>query len=454
MEIRKGFVKSYLIPNGVQVRGYRPVVVLGVILVMFVTGCYSTPRSPTINPSLTPSPRSILQSTKTTPTSVDTKIDSDSHEDITSEGVCVTPKSGVTLPNLEFLGYPEAILEFLNSGGSTQELDQELYSAGVANQPLSVATFDLTDKSIDEVVISIIDPQSNTIVPRGTFLIYVCQEDGYRLQHRQDSPDNRGAYGIRYLQDLNSDGLGEVVTSSPNCGAHTCFEDVQVLSWREDDIANLLVENTDELPSPDIRIIDPDADGIFDIEIGSGGFNSVGAGPNRTKIRRWVYNSATTSWDSYEDIPGISFYRIHVLHDAEDAAQVENYDQALIDYGRVVYDPNLVDWQDPEQEIANLSAYSRYKIAVLHLIQGDDDRAAITFELLEKNYASQGFGYMYAELATLFRESYELEGLVRACEIAQEFAQNHSEEILSPLGSKIYGYANRDYFPKDICPWE
>jgi hypothetical protein len=447
-------VKSYLLPDGVQVRGYRLAVVLGVILVIFVTGCYSIPTSPTIDPIQTPSPRSILQPTKTTTTSLDTKIDSDSREDIPSEAVCVTPKFGVKLPEIEFLGYPEAILEFLNSGGSAQELDQELYSSGIANQPLSVASFDLTGNSINEVVISIIDPQSSAIVPGGTFLIYMCQEDGYRLQHRQDSPDNQGAYGIRYLQDLNSDGLGEVVISSPNCGAHTCFEDVQVLSWQGGDIVNLLVGNTDELPSPDIRIIDSDADGIFDIEVGSGGFNSVGAGPNRTKNRHWAYNQATSFWDTYEDIPGSSFYRIHVLHDAEDAAQVENFDQALIDYGRVVYDPNLVDWQDPEQEIANLSAYSLYKIAVLHLIQGVDDRAAITFELLEKNYASEGFGYMYAELAALFREGYELEGLVWACEIAQEFAQNHSEEILSPLGSEIYGYANRDYFPKDICPWE
>jgi outer membrane protein assembly factor BamD (BamD/ComL family) len=120
----------------------------------------------------------------------------------------------------------------------------------------------------------------------------------------------------------------------------------------------------------------------------------------------------------------------------------------------VVYDPNLVDWQDPEQEIANLSAYSLYKIAVLHLIQGDADRARITFDLLDKRYLSQDFGYMYAELASVFRESYELEGLANACVATQEFAEGHSKEILSPLGSEIYGYANRDYFPNDICPWE
>jgi hypothetical protein len=96
----------------------------------------------------------------------------------------------------------------------------------------------------------------------------------------------------------------------------------------------------------------------------------------------------------------------------------------------------------------------QYKISVLHLIQGDADRAAITFDLLEKNYSSQDFGYIYAELASVFRESYELEGLVNACAAAQEFADDHAKEIISPLGSETYGYANRGYFPKDICPWE
>lgn len=446
-------MKSYLIPGGIQVYQFRPVVLLGVILGIFVTGCYSTPPSPTIEAILTPSPLSKLEPTKTT-TMLDIKNDSSAQEDVTSEAVCVAPKPGVKLPELEFLGYPQAILEFLNSGGSAEELDQELYSAGVANQPLAVATFDLTGNSIDDVVVSIIEPQSSTILPGGTFLIYVCQQDGYRLQHSQDSSDNRGAYGIRYLQDFNSDGQGEVVTSSPSCGAHTCFEDVQVLSWQGSDFVNLLVGNTNELPSPDIRIIDPDEDGIFDIVIGSGGFNSVGAGPNRTKIRHWAYNHATSFWDIYEDIPGPSFYRIHVLHDADDAAQVGNNDQALIDYGRVVYDPDLVDWQNPEQEISNLSAYSLYKIAVLHLIQGDADRAGITFNLLDKRYLSQDFGYIYAELASVFRESYELEGLANACIATQEFAKVHSKEILLPLGSEIYGYANRDYYPNDICPWE
>jgi hypothetical protein len=51
-----------------------------------------------------------------------------------------------------------------------------------------------------------------------------------------------------------------------------------------------------------------------------GGFNSVGAGPNRTTIRSWKYEQLTGFWEYFEDVPGPSYYRIHLLHDADSAA--------------------------------------------------------------------------------------------------------------------------------------
>jgi hypothetical protein len=59
-----------------------------------------------------------------------------------------------------------------------------------------------------------------------------------------------------------------------------------------------------------------------------------------------------------EDVSGPSYYRIHLLHDADSAARNGEFDQALIDYGRVMYDPTLVDLQNYEHEKAVLSAYA------------------------------------------------------------------------------------------------
>lgn len=70
-----------------------------------------------------------------------------------------------------------------------------------------------------------------------------------------------------------------------------------------------------------------------------GGFNSVGAGPNRTTIRSWKYEQLTGFWEYFEDVPGPSYYRIHLLHDADSAAGNGEFDQALIMVGLFMIQP-------------------------------------------------------------------------------------------------------------------
>ena len=37
---------------------------------------------------------------------------------------------------------------------------------------------------------------------------------------------------------------------------------------------------------------------------------------------------------------------------------------------------------------------------------------------------------------------------------AVEYAGTHEDNILVPLGSGFYGYMNRDYKARDVCPFE
>jgi len=450
-------MKTNLVNTGflqIESRSWRIVinVIVGIFLLVICARCSQTAPVTILPPGMTPSPWVIHQATETIPPTA-LKVDTETPEVNPEDGKCISINSGVIFDASEFNDIPQAVLEFLNSGGTIQKLDRELYSLEVDNQPLTTAVSDMTGNGINDVVVSIIDPQSEYILPGGKLLIFVCSENVYRLVHHQDSIDNRGAFGIRYLQDLNSDGRAELVTSSPSCGAHTCFEDVQILGWDGEGFTDLLEGSADDLPSPDIRLLDPDEDGIFEIEVGSGGFNSVGAGPNRTMVRRWKFNLVTRFWEYSEEVPGQSYFRIHILHDADAAARTGEYDQAQIDYGRVVYDPTLVDWQNYEQEKAVLSAYALFKIAVVHLILGDEDLASITFDLLGKNHPTSTDGYIFVELSNAFRSGYTNNGLAGGCEAAQEFAADFSEGILLPLGSATYGYANPDYLPADICPW-
>ena len=73
---------------------------------------------------------------------------------------CVPPGDPGPLPDASFDSYPKAIQQFLNEGGLVNELDQALYSAGIANLPVAVAAAEMTGDEYEEVVVSIFDPGS------------------------------------------------------------------------------------------------------------------------------------------------------------------------------------------------------------------------------------------------------------------------------------------------------
>ena len=371
-----------------------------------------------------------------------------------SRPLCLPFQEGVVLPRVEFAEFPQAILDFLNAGGSIAALDEALYQAHVANQPVAVGAIDLTGDGKQDVAVSVYNPASTLVPPGGELLLFVCQEGVYRMLHHQASAEGSGAPGIRYLQDLNGDGIAELVVGSPTCGASTCFEEVQILGWTGAGFEDLLVGSTIEIPSPVINLLDPQGDGVYDLEISGGGYGSVGAGPQRSKSTVWPYNPSAARWQDPQERLDSSNYRIHVLQDADQAAREHHFEQALPGYGRVVDDTGLIDWVEPELEKPSLAAYALFKIALTHLLLNQADLAQTTFDRLFADYPPGAVGYPYAELARKFQEAYPAGGIPNGCAAARQFAADHPQEILVPLGSAVFGYANPDYSPLDICPWE
>jgi hypothetical protein len=350
-----------------------------------------------------------------------------------------------------FDAYPRAIQQFLNEGGWVEELAEALYSAGIANLPVPVAVADMTGDGFDEVAVSIFDPGSMSLPPAGLLLVFACDQGEYRLAYLEDSRPADGAPGIRYLQDLNADGISELVVSSASCGAHTCFERVQVVGWEEGQFINRLEGQTNDLPYPTIYLAPSAIDGIYDLYISGSGLGSVGAGPQRNIIRIWSYAQDIQRWQVISSRFEPSNYRIHILHDASAAAKDSNYQQALLLYHRAISDTTLDDWVDPALEQAWISAFARYQLVVIYTMQDRDALAGTVWGEMEKAYPPGSLQHGYYEMAAAYMDGYLEGGAEAGCATAIEYATSHPD-LLEPLGPQNFGYGNPAYTSAAVCP--
>jgi hypothetical protein len=355
------------------------------------------------------------------------------------------------LPDGPFDAYPQAIQQFLNEGGWVEDLDEALYAAEIANLPVPVGAADMTGDGFDELVVSIYDPGSVSMPPAGMLIIYTCSQGKYRQIYLQDSRPLDGAPGIRFLQDLNADGLSELVISSASCGAHTCFERVQVIGWEGAQFTNRLGGETNDLPYPTIYLAPSANEGIFDLQITGSGLGSVGAGPQRNITKIWSYAEGSQNWQMVSSQPEPSNYRIHVLHDAGAAAKDSDFQKALSLYNRAISDTTLDDWLNPALEQAWIGAFSRYHLVVIYTMQERDAFAEIILGEMEKIYPLDSPQHGYYEMAVIYRDGYLEAGAESGCAAAIAYAASHPD-ILEPLGSQTFGYGNPTITPADICP--
>ena len=362
--------------------------------------------------------------------------------------VCVLPADHPEMAYTDYQTFPQAILDHLNAGASPEELAVFLIVQGLGPEEQPVWAEDLTGDDVRELVVTVYEA---TKPPEGAMLIYDCVDEQYVLSYLDVSEQQAHAPELWHIQDINADGLREVVYSSTNCGAHTCFEDVEILQYQNGEYVSKLDSSTMEYPYPDIKLTDFDQDGIYNLEVVGTAFGSVGAGPQRDSINIWAYDHSSGTWKLGEQTLAASPFRVHVLHDAEAAMDRGEYLIASLLFQQVIEDESLLEWADPEAEYSNLAAYAYYKRIVAAVYLDDQGAAETLFEELEDLYGRSN-QYAYADMAEVFLADSETLGLEEGCSSAQQYADTNQSVVLSPLGSAVYGYANPDFEPADVCP--
>jgi hypothetical protein len=338
--------------------------------------------------------------------------------------------------------------------------------------PLKI--IDVTNDGFPEVI-SI--GKSASGIHFGEISIFSCQGNSFSLLERviglSDIPT------LATIQDLNSNGIPEIVTAARACGGFGACWEIYILEWDGDSFVHLesAEMNKNREPSLDnISFKNLDDSKTIEIVIERG----LPSHPDILSDGPWRRFTEIFSWDedSYKLInrkiapPQFTF---QAIQDGDQEMLNHNLDHALKLYEEVIYNRSLEWWSldrflyyrgniwtidTPEptpipdiSEYPHLAAYAYYRIMLLHLVQGQEAEAASTYQTLQDTFGIDPYAAPYIEMATAFWEAYQsTQRMYDGCAAAIQYAVEHPE-ILIPLGSDYHGRQSHKYEPADVCPF-
>lgn len=425
-----------------------------------------TPR-PTYTPSQTPLPAVIPFSTFV-PENAITQTPSPPE---------ICPPRDEAVPALDTESYETeedliaALIGYFDAGGDPLSLKAELV--------------DLTNDSVPEIILTVQTPGHEG--PTGIVMVFRCS-DGLYVHLHSEKTSYQYYPNIVAILDMNLNGIPELVISQVLCGY--CIGG-WVYEWDgalfQPKVRSLIFRDTELVIDhalmdgyAGVFVEDVDQNGTIELILRGGGPGYSGGvsgwdGPYRGRDEVYAWDGLFfTLWNTSYDPPR---FRFEAVQDGDLAFIQDEYEEALAFYQDVIFSDLLASWSwdnwyellnamegcctppDPAdmpynlEEYRQLSAYARYRIMLLHFVQGLDSDARIVFDGLVDRHPPGEAGYVYAQLATVFLEEYDVShDLALACGKAVQFAEENPN-LLTPLGND-HGFFVRYYGPDDICPIE
>jgi len=337
-----------------------------------------------------------------------------------------------------------------------------------------------------------------------TIDIYSCVNGEHLSLQLPKFPDV-GTPSIFAVTDMNLNGTPEVVFHS--IGFSASKSSVEIYEWNGEEFIQLLqtrhgekniersriVQNLhwyEDYMGYDVAVLNGRADIIIEDLDGNGTKELIliDSGPFHMDTVRnfgpWRGKRLVYTWD------GIHFllssiemdppeYRFQAVQDADQAALAGDYDRALALYQDAIFNEELASWTlehrdylaevyDAEMEgkamptpspaspdeYDILSAYSRFRIMLLYLMQGWDDEAQVVYETLQELYPEDSAGHFFVEVAQAFWERLNFRDVIGwGCYGAIEYVEGN-DDILTVLGSGDHGAQSHVYTAEDVCPFE
>lgn len=357
-----------------------------------------------------------------------------------------------------------AVLGFLNAGASLDQINAALTAwRATAIQPGTNAAVGgatsarlLPKEDAQVIVVFTLAQESQAASRVGDVLIAACDKGQYRAIYLASQDPAFGALvpnpRLHSVIDVSGDGLADMSFVNGECGSGTCINSLTVLAHLPaQDPLGLTNISQDIAGAPNATFgFSPSGAGQL-LTIAHGTFDDVNAGPQRGSSEAWAFNGAAMGRIGATREPAL--YRIHALHDADDAFRRKDYAGATALYNRVISDAGLQAWDGPgalQEEQSALGAFAQFRLAQIALVQGNIAGAKSAFASLASmpaNAESQPYAAMAKAVSDALVDATDA---VVACNTAVVFAEKNPRTH-EQLGSATFGFANTDYQPADMC---
>ena len=384
---------------------------------------------PTATPTDEPTPTPVEE-----PTATDVPTSTPTHDPNSALPACPVDLAIASAPLLDVLN---------QDNGSGELLNAFLAACGLVSDGPVLG--DLTGDGLDDLVIVYsLAEENGSPTGQGDLLIANGTADGgYSQEYVAGAA---GSVRLLKTEDVNDDGLADVVWQDSTCGASTCFDTLYVRSWDGKGWQDW-TDGTITMAAAAIEIADVDEAGSgAELTLSGGTYGSVGAGPQRDRTEVWASIDGapyTLLRESY----GESACLYHLILDANHSFAVDlDFELAQTRFSRAIFEKKYNACWTHDNELDELRSFAFFRLAQIAAYTGESATAQTLVEQLADSYPSQP----YAQVGRIWLDAYQASGdPVQACVLVTNFvtANPAAVEVLAD-----YGYANPTFTADDVCP--
>jgi hypothetical protein len=359
----------------------------------------------------------------------------------------------------------QAIAAYLTQGASIEEVSAAMQAWGVkfaapgTNEALGSIEFAKILTGDDpQLVATFFDPTQTQEVSRfGDLAVFTCANGQYQIAYQALSdPAFEGIITdprVLSVEDVSGDGLFDLSFLTGDCRAGTCLDGVTVLSVHGNAALRNLAPEIPYAPYPSFEYV-PAANGSAarDLMVIEGILGDSSAGPQRSVTNTWAFNGQNYTLAGTVREPIL--YRIHALHDGDDALRAKDFGQADALFTRVTSDVSLQPWDgnpNVAQEPQTLSAFAFVRLMQSAAIRGDVTGVNAARDSLNRAAATDSAASPFAQLGEAYFAAWTNgNNHAAGCAAAIAFGQQN-KQVYEALGINAFGTANYDYQPEDMC---